>query len=171
MIILGLGSNVGNRINYLHSAIDLLSRETLSDIVVSPYYESPALLPENAPADWNQPFINAVIMGNSTLPCQALLTAIKHIEQTLGRKPRGIWGPREIDIDILAYHDHVTQEEHLIIPHPDLHLRDFVLFPFADIYPHWTHPVLQKTIATLKQELETSRPSSCYQLQPIYPHG
>ena len=153
MVILGLGSNLNNKESYLRQAIDLLSINVLSNIVLSPCYTSPALLPDNAPQDWDMPFLNMAIAGTTEFSPEALLSAIKQIEQTLGRQTRPVWAPREIDIDILAYDQLVLDTAQIQIPHKSLHLRPFAIFPLADIAPDWIHPVLHQTAKALAEIL------------------
>jgi hypothetical protein len=141
MLVLGLGSNIGNRLEYLQSAINSLSESVLEITAISNVYESPALLKQGAPEDWNIPFFNIAISGQSKLAPQDLLKQIKLIEQKIGRKDRGVWAPREIDIDILAYNAFHVDEEKLKIPHAALCQRAFVLLPFADVAPHWQYPL------------------------------
>lgn len=155
MIILGLGSNIESREGFLQQAIDALSKEALTNITCSALYESPAVLLPGAPKEWDTPFLNLAVSGETTLGPQALLTTIKQIEQQIGRIDRGRWSPREIDIDILAYHDHAITEEHLTIPHPELTNRDFALLPLQELDPRWKHPVLQKEIEKLVKELQS----------------
>lgn len=138
-VILGLGSNIGDRANHLQCAIDALSR-SLQDITASSIHESAALLPDGADESWNTPFLNMVIAGYTALSPDALLSNVKSIEQTLGRKSRGHWGPREIDIDIIAYGEQVISTSDLIIPHMEMCRRDFVLAPLVEIKPNWTYP-------------------------------
>lgn len=156
MIILGLGSNLNNRIHYLKEAIDLIKKSILTSIVYSPCYMSAALLPEDAPTSWDLPFLNMAVAGKSSLPPDALLAAIKHIEKTVGRMPRSSWAPREIDIDILAYDDLVVDTPTLQIPHKGLTSRAFALFPLADITPDWIHPVLHQPAHALRDQLMQS---------------
>ncbi len=138
--VLAIGSNVGDRQNYLSLAIANLST-LLEDIKPSPIYESHALLPENAPDSWNMPFLNMAIRGNSNLSPLALLNAIKEIEMIMGRKSEKMrWAPRVIDIDILVYDDVVLDEELLHIPHLEILNRLFMLQPLADVYPEWKFP-------------------------------
>jgi 2-amino-4-hydroxy-6-hydroxymethyldihydropteridine diphosphokinase len=104
--VLGLGTNCGDRLAYLRMAIEkLASRSNLHAVrllKVSPIYQSDALLPEGAPADWNKPFLNLCVLIESSLTPPELLKLAKGIEQDLGRAARGRWAPREIDIDLLA---------------------------------------------------------------------
>ncbi|MFO1242960.1 MAG: 2-amino-4-hydroxy-6-hydroxymethyldihydropteridine diphosphokinase [Rickettsiales bacterium] len=143
LIFLGLGSNVGNRQDYLDRAVQQLSSHSelaLSDIKRSGIYETPALLPENAPADWDTPFLNMVLSAATTALPETALKAAKKIEQDLGRKNRGRWGPREIDIDILALGKRIIDTKTLILPHPEMINRAFVMKPLAEIAPDWVHP-------------------------------
>jgi len=140
MVIIGLGSNLGDRADQLRRAVVMLGN-ILSGVQCSPVYESAALLPDGAPPNWNKPFLNMAVRGETTLTPRALLDGIKAIERTLGRTARGHWAPREIDIDILAYDDCVVNESDLVIPHPALLSRDFALVPLADIAPQWAYPL------------------------------
>lgn len=162
-VVLGLGSNLGDRLGYLSAAVDLLVKGSFhifqGDIVLSPIYESPALLLADAPDSWNIPFYNMAIMGKSAASPQLLLHTVKKIELLLGRKDRGRWAPREIDIDILAIEHTVVAQDSLAVPHPALLERDFAFLPFADIYPGWRYPLegshhnktIREIITTLPQ--------------------
>ncbi len=143
MIFIALGSNVGDR-----NAMLLRAQAALKDhgILVkqsSHAMEFSALLPANAPTEWNQPFLNQLVEVNTELDPHTLLTVLQTIEQALGRQDRGYWAPREIDLDIVAYHDQCIKTDRLTIPHPRLHERDFVLRPLAAIAPDWQHPQLK----------------------------
>lgn len=143
LAVLGLGSNEGDRLQHLSRAVAALGRgalPVLSHIVLSPVYESRALLPAGAPQSWDSAFLNMAVAGETALSPQALLAEVKEMETKLGRRPRGFWGPREIDIDILAYGDTVLDAPDLRIPHRELLLRDFALVPFADVAPDWAYP-------------------------------
>ena len=154
-VILGLGSNVGNRREYLCSAVMALA-EYIDNIRVSSIYESEALLPEGAPLTWNMPFYNMVIAGITNLLPQEFLAAIRQIEQNLGRNKIGHWCPRKIDIDILAMGDEVVDTPDLSIPHKELLVRNFVLVPMAEIAPNWIHPVIGKTAKELAKSVSLS---------------
>ena len=140
MIILGLGTNIGDRIAYLESAIHYLSESVLNITAISPIYESPALLKPGAPGDWDIKFLNMAIMGETHLSPQTTLTQIKCIEKRVGRQVRGEWAPREIDIDILAYDSLAVNDSNLTIPHIHLCDRAFALLPLNDIAPNWRYP-------------------------------
>jgi 2-amino-4-hydroxy-6-hydroxymethyldihydropteridine diphosphokinase len=156
MVILGLGTNHGGRKQYLQDAAEQIS-PLLKNMQCSPVYESPALLPEDAPKEWNMPFLNMAVCGETTLTPHALLAALKAIEERLGRISRGRWGPREIDIDILAFGEDIVTEPSLVIPHSELLKRDFALIPLADLAPHWLHPAAQgKTARELAAHMRST---------------
>jgi len=100
------------------------------------------------------PFINMALEAETDLDPEALLGTLKDIERALGRRETFRWGPRTADLDILFYDDLVMESDTLQIPHPFLHARDFVLTPLAEIAPGKVHPILKKTIAVLREELE-----------------
>lgn len=135
-VVLGLGSNIGDRLSHLRTAKRELAG-VITSLTCSPVYETAALLPEGAPPEWDISFYNMAISGQTTLAPYALLAEVKRIEQALGRTDRGRWGPREIDIDILAYGDTLLATPELTLPHAGLLQRDFALVPFADLWPGW----------------------------------
>jgi 2-amino-4-hydroxy-6-hydroxymethyldihydropteridine diphosphokinase len=153
MILLGLGSNLGNREANLEAARAALVAYDIAEVIASGIYETPALMPEGAPEDWNIPFLNQVIAIETHHAPEALLICLKNIEAELGRAPRSRWAPREIDIDILAYEDQVIITDSLVLPHPHMDVRRFVLEPLAEIAPGWRHPVLEKTAKEMLAEL------------------
>ncbi|MCX5726568.1 MAG: 2-amino-4-hydroxy-6-hydroxymethyldihydropteridine diphosphokinase [Candidatus Saganbacteria bacterium] len=145
---LSLGSNVGEREEYIEQAIFILKKSKgIKVIKKSPNYETQAEGIKNQP-----PFINAAVEIETTLPPHPLLDVLEGIENTLGREREIEWGPRTMDIDILFYGNEVVSDDKLQIPHPLLHERIFVLMPLAEIAPHFIHPVLEKTIADLYEE-------------------
>lgn len=143
MVILGLGSNMGDRLAYLRQAYQALQHlPALTIQQVSPIYCSDAMLPENAADNWDMPYLNIALRCETTLPPLQLLQQLKQLEHGIGRKPLGRhWGPREIDIDILAYDDCILKSDVLEIPHKGLCERPFALWPFADIAPFWIYPL------------------------------
>jgi 2-amino-4-hydroxy-6-hydroxymethyldihydropteridine diphosphokinase len=126
-VFLGLGSNLGNRLENIFKALEELSRIGKVERV-STVYESPPWGVENQPS-----FLNCVVELRTDSEPEDLLKAVKEIEQKLGRVKRFHWGPREIDIDILLYGEEVVDETHLKIPHPFIQERDFVLFPLLEL--------------------------------------
>jgi 2-amino-4-hydroxy-6-hydroxymethyldihydropteridine diphosphokinase len=152
LIVLGLGSNIGDKLGNLQRAVSEL-RKIVRNIKISPVYKSDALLPESAPPEWDIHFFNIALSCESNLLPRDLLAAAKAIENNLGRMRRGHWGPREIDIDILAYGGEVVEQEDLAIPHKGLLDRDFALVPFADVAPDWEYPVAGKFYGKTAREL------------------
>jgi 2-amino-4-hydroxy-6-hydroxymethyldihydropteridine diphosphokinase/dihydropteroate synthase len=141
-IYLGLGSNLGDRrINLARALAELAARGT-QVLRVSPVVESPALLPDDAPADWNRPFLNLVAECSTTAAPHELLERSKSIERELGRVDRGRWAPRSIDIDILLWGEERLANDRLQIPHPGLRDRAFVLTPLAALRPRLEVPAL-----------------------------
>ena len=142
-IYLALGSNIENRKQHIETAIVLLC-EKVRGITIAPLYETKPRYFE----DQNN-FLNTVLRGFTDLEPRELLQFTKAVQKEVGRVERFRNGPREIDIDILFYDNVVYKDEELEIPHPRLQERDFVLQPFADINPDFSHPVLKKTIRKL----------------------
>lgn len=146
-----LGSNIGDRLRYLRSAVNAFRRDpdiTLVD--VSPVYESPAhTLTGDAPTP---AFLNAVAKLSTELDPYALLERLHAIERAAGRRredePK--WAPRTLDLDLLIFGSEVIQEENLTVPHPRLGVRRFVLRPWADLDPQYyvAHPY-EKTVGEL----------------------
>lgn len=140
MIILGLGSNIGDRLGYLSAAVRGLGA-VMQDMRLSRILESEAVLPPDATPEMNRPFLNMALRGTCHLAPEALLQQLKILETTLGRQQRCQWGPREIDMDILAMGGYVLESAALNIPHRELLNRDFALLPLADVAPEWTYPL------------------------------
>lgn len=142
-VVLGLGSNLGDRSNYLELAISKLEKqEIISNITLSSIYQTKALLLENSPKEWDIDFLNMAVRGGTKLAPEELLNAIKMIERDIGRKHTGRWAPREIDIDILAYGEEVIHHPLITIPHPSLLDRVWAITPLSEVYPEWKYPVL-----------------------------
>jgi 2-amino-4-hydroxy-6-hydroxymethyldihydropteridine diphosphokinase / dihydropteroate synthase len=143
MVIIGLGSNVGDRLANFRKALKAIKQISAITVQqISPVYLSDALLPDNAPADWDMPHLNLALRCETILAPLELLNQLKKIEWAIGRKPEvRHWGPRILDIDILAWDDRVIRSEALTVPHLNLQDRPFALWPLADVAPLWVFPL------------------------------
>lgn len=137
---LGLGGNLEKPLVFFRSAVQALEDRDITVISHSCIYRSDALMPENAPEEWNKDFLNMAILVEADLAPLALLAAMKEIEAALGRQKIGHWSPRVIDIDILAMENEIVDVPELQVPHRELLNRPFALLPLADIWPDWKHP-------------------------------
>ncbi|MFV9839035.1 MAG: 2-amino-4-hydroxy-6-hydroxymethyldihydropteridine diphosphokinase [Aaplasma endosymbiont of Hyalomma asiaticum] len=146
MVILALGSNIGDQIRNLQTAVKLLP---LHNKLCSSVYKNPAMLPSNAPNWWNVPFLNMAVAGYTDLTPNALLQNIKRIEYGLGRLDKTFWSPRIIDIDIVLWEGISIESVTLTIPHKEMLNRDFVLAPVCDICPQFPHVVMKETVESL----------------------
>ena len=137
IIGLGLGSNLGDRVEMLRKAIGFLGNSAFENIQLSKVYETEpwGFVTENA-------FLNMVLTAQTTFSPSQILEEIIRIEQILGRvRVENQYSDRPIDLDILFYGAHSVQDIHLEIPHPRMHSRRFVLEPLRDINPFWQHPI------------------------------
>jgi 2-amino-4-hydroxy-6-hydroxymethyldihydropteridine diphosphokinase len=150
IIYLALGSNLGNRSDNLQAAIAALP-PAVRVLALSPVYETPPWGLTDQPA-----FLNMALKGETTLAPVELLKYLKLLETKLGRQPAVRWGPRRIDMDILFYADLVLDSPELVLPHPRLHERAFVLAPLADLAPDLVHPVLGKPVRDLLSALDST---------------
>ena len=153
LVYIGFGSNIGDRLARIQNAIQVLSEtEGITVEKISSIYQT-------APVGYEAqaPFLNGVAAVQTDLPPLSLLSTLKDIETVVGRQHRIRWGPREIDLDILTYGDLYLQSQKLVIPHPEMHLRRFVLAPLAEIAPDLVHPVFQETVQALLEHLEDGK--------------
>ncbi|MCX7834008.1 MAG: 2-amino-4-hydroxy-6-hydroxymethyldihydropteridine diphosphokinase [Ignavibacteria bacterium] len=144
-VFLSLGSNLGDKLIYLRSAIKQLENIEGNKILkLSSIYNT---------QPWGNPkqqdFLNIVIKISTLLSPIELFRKIKFIEKIVGRKNYEKWKSREIDIDILFYNDLVFNSKHLTIPHPEIPHRKFVLIPLNEIEPDFIHPVLKLKVREL----------------------
>ena len=154
LIYLGLGTNLGDRAGNLSRALELLAAKRVTIRRLSPVVESPALLPDKAPAEWNLPFLNLVAECDTETQPETLYSWIDEIHTALGRNDAARWSPRPIDIDILLWGREQIHTERLTIPHPRMHERSFVLAPLIALEPRMTIPGLaSKTLLDWSREL------------------
>ena len=144
---LSLGSNEGDREEWLKKALWLLSVHAGSIEAISSVYETAAWGLTDQPD-----FLNLVLLLETALAPEALLASILNTETILGRQRTIKWGPRTLDIDILFFNNEVIDKPRLIVPHPFLQERRFILMPMAEIAPDLMHPGLHKTISQLLAE-------------------
>lgn len=140
---IGIGSNLGNRIDNCLNALKAIS-EFSTIKTVSSFYETEPVGRENQPK-----FINAVAKVSTSLSHHKLLDSLKSIEREMGRKAGRKWSPRTIDLDVLFYENLVIESDDLTIPHKELHKRKFVLKPLCEIESDLEHPVLKQTVGNL----------------------
>lgn len=151
-IAIGMGTNLGNlEENLRKCASKLLSLPECHSWQFSRMYQTQAVdCPE--PLD----FLNAVALSRTDLSPQRLLSQLLHIEEELGRVRTYPHAPRTIDLDLLIYNSKCIQSDHLVLPHPRMHERLFVMEPLVELWPEGVHPVLGKTFAQLCAGLRQS---------------
>ena len=143
-----LGGNVGDRLDYLRRCVDLLRRDVGRVVAMSAVYES-------EPWGFDDPcwFLNQVVGIETNLTPLALLECIQQIEETLGRaRTHNGYQARTMDIDILLYGNQIVNMPGLVIPHPRMTDRMFVLQPMADLEPELVHPVLHLSMKRLREK-------------------
>ena len=153
MIYLNIGSNLplrnGGREANILKAINYLKELKLKIIQISSFYETPSY-PNNS----DPKFINLCVKLESNFKAGELLNEIKKIEQKLGRIRIKKNEPRTCDIDIIDFNGKIIKNDELVVPHPRLHLRNFVIYPLKEIEPNWSHPIFNKNIDSFFQELD-----------------
>ena len=150
IVYLALGSNMGNRLANLKAAISNVTPQ-MTVKKKSSVYETPPWGFKEQDA-----FLNQVIKVETYLEPESLLRHLKRLEAALGRVPNFQNGPRVIDIDILFFDNMIINTLPLVVPHPRLHERAFVLVPLAEIEPDFIHPILQRPINKILDDVDRS---------------
>ncbi len=169
-VFIGFGSNIGDRLDYCDRAITLLSLLPHSQVVaVSSLYETEPVADHVDPGPgW---FLNGVVRMETDVTPRSLLTVCREIEASLGRDRDHRRGPRTLDLDILLYGDRRVQDTDLVIPHPRLHLRRFVLAPLAEVAPNAVHPTLGRPIVEMLADLPDTAHVRLLSPQPSTSYG
>ena len=144
--VLGLGSSLGDKLQYLKLAIILLHHQSNISVRKQSFVWGSLPLGEAA----NNVFFNMVIEIETDLSALQLLDVVLQIEKFLGRKRAIRWSDRTIDIDILLYDNQIIQEPNLSIPHPEMLSRGFVIRPLLELDSHWIHPIKGSFLKDIK---------------------
>lgn len=149
---IALGSNIGDKRKYIEDALDAMSGDEkfrllkTSDLVCSTAYGGVS----------QEDYLNGAVTVKTLYSPEELLARLHEIEQAAGRKRDVRWGARTLDLDIIFYDDLIMHTDDLVIPHADMHNRDFVLKPLSQLIPYAVHPVLGKTVLKLYEEIQTA---------------
>ena len=147
---IAFGSNMGNKEKYIDDAIEALKKIPhikvldISDKIVTKPYGNVE----------QEEFLNGALKIKTLLPAEELLQILQQLEKLSGRERTIHWGPRTLDLDILFYDNDIIESDDLIVPHPDMKNRDFVLKPLMQIAPYKFHPVYHKLISDMYAELD-----------------
>lgn len=144
-----LGSNMGDSKKILETATAMIAQQVGYVKAISSFYATEAWGKTDQPA-----FINQALMVNTALTARQLLDTVLAIEQKIGRVRIEKWGARLIDIDIIFFGNEIINQPDLVVPHPYMHVRRFVLLPMEEIAPGFLHPVHHKSIKTLNHQLD-----------------
>ena len=149
-VYIGIGSNLGDPYKNCIKAVEAIKENPFCRVkVLSPFYKTEPVGVEGL--NW---FVNAVLSIDTRLPAEELIKTLMEIESELGRIRTGVrWESRVIDLDILLFGNEIINDKNLIVPHPRMHLRRFVMAPMVDIAPDLIHPVNGKTMADLLKEI------------------
>ncbi|MBP2033919.1 dihydroneopterin aldolase/2-amino-4-hydroxy-6-hydroxymethyldihydropteridine diphosphokinase [Clostridium algifaecis] len=146
---IGIGSNIGNKSDNINKSIEIVNNSSYCKVVdVSSYYET-------KPVGYldQDNFVNCAVKIKTLLTPEELISFLMKVEKNLKRERNIRWGPRTIDLDVLLYDDVISSSREVIIPHPRMHERLFVLKPLSEIAPYVIHPILRKRIIELYDEV------------------
>lgn len=148
---IGIGSNLGDRDANLRKALAMLVETQGMEVRrISSFMDNPA---QGGPED-SPPFLNCAVEVQTTLSTKDIWKRLMEIEQQLGRVRREKWEPRVVDLDLLLHGIAIISTDSLIVPHPLMHERIFVLKPLSEIAPNAIHPTLQMTVASMLDGLK-----------------
>ncbi len=153
-VYISIGSNIGDKLENCFKSIDLLNKyEAVEVVEKSFFYQTQPV--DYLDQDW---FVNGVLKISTTLSPEELLEVLHCVEKKSGRKKNGVvrFGPRIIDLDIIFFEDIVYETDDLIIPHPRMHNRCFVLKPICDMIPEFIHPVKKIKMVDLLKNIDSS---------------
>lgn len=152
---IGIGSNLGDQMKNIGEAIRLLEDHPLIKVVcLSHFYQTEPLTLNGEKQNW---YSNCVLKVRTELNAVRLFQAMQDIEKILGRQRSYRWAPRTIDLDLLFFDDEIVRTRSLLIPHPRLHERRFVLQPLAEIAPKLVHPIKGVTVNELLKRLDDNK--------------
>ena len=152
LIYIAMGSNLGDREALVLQAVHEM-RAFAHIKKISSLIETDAVPVEGQTATDLPGFINAVVEITSDFSPQEVMDELLRIEEEMGRVRGEKGAPREIDLDLIAYGDEVVESSDLVVPHPRMHERRFVLGPLAELNPEWVHPVLKESAQALLEKL------------------
>ncbi len=149
-VAIALGSNLGDRKRHLEFGTSQLSA-FVTDLRISSIHETEPF----GVAEAQPPYLNAVVVGSTTLEPEVLLAKLMAVEQARGRTRLSIRAPRTLDLDLILFGDRVIERPGLTVPHPRFRERLFVLEPLAELAPDWKDPVSGKTVLELLNRIRS----------------
>ena len=162
IVYIGLGSNLGDRLGFIQQAVQMLDfHDAIKVCETSSFYETEPYGIKDQ--EW---FINAAVKVSTSLTPVEVLRVCQHIEEKLGRKREMKWGPRVIDLDILLYDEQIIADDILTIPHPATYDRACCIVPLLEIAEELVHPILQKDMDEIYQNLEFPEEVYLYGTKP-----